>query len=199
MIPTIEIPVDKAKEAFLAYREQVKKRHSKEDWEIMQGYRALSRGMPVISLTEVFERIGRNTRGFPKLAICRADAQKVYVDVRQTWFPPHHFLRFIMDERWVSDRATRRYIQLPVAQHVQLPRGTWSAMVPLIPPPLRPKHALSNYHVLWEADWKNESPPAPRDPYLLKRLSPNLFAVIASWDLTPLERAVLAGRNVEMS
>ena len=65
------------------------------------------------------------------------------------------------------------------------------AMVPLVPPPLRPAHALRNYHVLWEADWQ-QAPPA--DPALLKHIGGDLYAVLAIWDLTELERAVLAGR-----
>jgi len=29
---------------------------------------------------------------------------------------------------------------------------------------------------------------------LLRKLTPNMFVVLASWDLTPLERAVIKGR-----
>lgn len=39
--------------------------------------------------------------------------------------------------------------------------------------------------------WK---PVPPRDPILVKRLTPNLFGVLATWDLTKLERAVIRGR-----
>jgi hypothetical protein len=46
---------------------------------------------------------------------------------------------------------------------------------------------LSNYHILWEADWED----APVDPILLKQIDGNFFAVIAQWDLTNVERMVL--------
>src|SRR5207253_8584714 len=62
------------------------------------------------------------------------------------------------------------------------------AMVPIIPPHLRPADALSNYYILSEAHW---SPEPPRDPFLLKRIDGFLFAVLAAWDLTEIERAVL--------
>jgi hypothetical protein len=47
--------------------------------------------------------------------------------------------------------------------------------------------------VLWEADWKVHPVP-PGDPALLKHIGGDLYAVVAVWDLTPLEQAVLAAR-----
>jgi hypothetical protein len=69
-------------------------------------------------------------------------------------------------------------------------RPTAEAIVPTIPPDLRPPHALRGYHILWEAAW---TPTPPSDPVLLKSLGGPLYAVLAQWDLTPLERAVLRG------
>lgn len=44
----------------------------------------------------------------------------------------------------------------------------------------------------WEVEkWK---PVPPRDPILVKRLTPNLFGVLATWNLTELERAIIRGR-----
>lgn len=40
-------------------------------------------------------------------------------------------------------------------------------------------------------------PVPPTDPLLLRHLHGDLYAVLAAWDLTPLERAVLAGRFAE--
>lgn len=42
-----------------------------------------------------------------------------------------------------------------------------------------------------EAQWR---PVPPVDPFLLKHLGGTLYVVLAQWDLTPLEQAVLAGR-----
>jgi len=67
-------------------------------------------------------------------------------------------------------------------------------MVPPVPPGLRPASAIGNYHVLWEAEWERV---APADPALLKHIGGDLYAVLAVWDLTELERAVLAGRFAE--
>jgi hypothetical protein len=91
-------------------------------------------------------------------------------------------------------------------ERVTLPAGTFptmkgneiwryqkhSTLTPIIPPALRPKHNLANYKTLWEVEaWKLEP---PRDPMLLKPLGGMLYAVLATWDLTELERAVLRGR-----
>jgi hypothetical protein len=69
-------------------------------------------------------------------------------------------------------------------------RGT---VVPLIPPRHRPrKHRLHLFHVLWEVEAWNLAPPF--DPALVRHLRGDAWSVIATWDLTSLERAVLSGR-----
>jgi len=76
----------------------------------------------------------------------------------------------------------------------QWDNSAWRAMAPIVPPALRPQHALSGYHVLFEAEWSRHSPPAPVDPALLKHIGGELYAVVCMWELTELERAVLGGR-----
>ena len=64
------------------------------------------------------------------------------------------------------------------------------AIVPIVPLHLRPKFNLSNYSILWEADWTA----VPHDPLLLRQLKGDLWIVLAAWDLTEVERAVLSQR-----
>jgi hypothetical protein len=68
-----------------------------------------------------------------------------------------------------------------------------STVVPLVPPRFRPRRPrLARCHVLWEVEeW---SPVPPVDPALLRHIRGDLWAVLATWDLSPLERAVLGGR-----
>src|SRR5205085_1660042 len=83
-------------------------------------------------------------------------------------FPPDTFSRF----NWDSSRKTSA-----------------QTLVPIVPPRLRPRFTLANYFVLWEVEqW---TPIPPRDPMLLKHLGGWLYAVLAVWDLTDLERVVL--------
>jgi hypothetical protein len=50
---------------------------------------------------------------------------------------------------------------------------------------------LRHYVTLFEVDqWE---PVPPTDPALLKHIAGDLYAVLAVWDLTELERAVIAG------
>jgi hypothetical protein len=64
--------------------------------------------------------------------------------------------------------------------------------VPIIPAELMPEGSLTNYYVLWEVkEW--EELPEPKDPYLLKRISENLFVVLGAWEITDLERAIIGG------
>jgi len=70
-------------------------------------------------------------------------------------------------------------------------RWNHEAAVPLIPVHLRPKAALSNYHILWEAEWTKRY---PVDPYLLRRFGGDAWLVVAAWDLTDVERAVMGSR-----
>jgi len=62
--------------------------------------------------------------------------------------------------------------------------------VPLIPPKHLPK-SLTNCYLLWEVEnWKVVT----KDPILLKKISNSLYSVIATWNLTKLERLIIAGR-----
>ena len=72
-------------------------------------------------------------------------------------------------------------------------------MVPIVPPKHRPRRdsLLEGYLVLWEVDeWTwTERPSPPHDPALLKHLGGDLYAVLAVWDLSDLERLVLTERR----
>ena len=66
------------------------------------------------------------------------------------------------------------------------------APLPGIPLHLRPKRGLENYHILWEAEWERRP---PGDPMLLRRIGKSdAWLVVAAWDITPVEQAVLATR-----
>ena len=58
------------------------------------------------------------------------------------------------------------------------------------------KGSLSDYLILFEVDnWQERVAPVPRmgDPYLLKRINNNTFVVMAEWDVTPVEQAIIRG------
>jgi hypothetical protein len=75
-------------------------------------------------------------------------------------------------------------------------RGT--AMVPMVPPDVIKDGRgcdLAKHFVLWEVESWAAAPPV--DPMLLKPIGGDLYAVVAQWDLTELERAILRGTRRE--
>ena len=67
----------------------------------------------------------------------------------------------------------------------------WSQLrthVPHVPPDVRPRFKLSNYHILFEVKaWEEYNV----DPFLLRRIAGHLYVVEAEWELTELEASLL--------
>lgn len=185
-----------AREKYAEYLRAVKTRHSAEYETLKKAYRELSRGRQLIDLQATIRKGGVDEVHRPRLAIARADASHCHF-----WY---HHENPIFSDREVYDSsiysAASRRIKMPV-DHFGIgteamrafrmrPTSRLRAVMPIIPPNIKPAdHLLKRYHVLWEAEWENVP---PVDPYLLRRISSNIYVVIAAWDLTPLERAVLA-------
>jgi hypothetical protein len=170
------------------------------DAEVMRAYQLLAKGKLIIKALESIAKAGTNVEGLPKLAIAGAMAKACHLERNvnggatmrssdnwramknvHTWrndtfeFAPDTF-------PWTWDRKSRTH------------RSSHKATLPIIPAYLRPKRGLANYHVLWEAEWE---PIPPRDPYLLRRIGKaDLWLVVAKWDLTEVERAVLSTRVI---
>lgn len=189
-VETIQLPRAQARAKIEAWRHRLDRNpdpKARLEYEAaLAGYRALARGTPVLDLGEVFRAVPVDAKGRPALAIARADARTVQLDTSTG--------RFIFGSdgnlypRSNAAWGTRFEIHSPQAQNRPL---YYTAIVPMIPPEVGPKRIdLRRHAILWEAAWES----VPVDPMLLRPLAGNLYAVIAAWDLTPLERAVIAGR-----
>lgn len=189
-LTTIEMPKQEARQAFLEYRRAVRERHNEEDAQIMRCYKALAGGHRVINLNDVMRRGGQDKNLCPKLAIARADERQMMMNRRADGALQFYPVALRWDRNtWEYKGRVFRFpanTLPPVSLLPSMP--DWVATVPIIPPELRPAHALTNYHILWEANWEKVP---PRDPALLKLLGGSLYAVLAVWDLTAVERAVL--------
>lgn len=183
-VETITMAKHEAAQHFREYQQAVRQSNRKEDVALMRGFKALSKGQTLIDVHAAMKFAGLNEKNQPKLAICRADAT-------HCWFRGNADGggRFRMDENR-SWKETLRSVVMPQGtfpQAVENGYETLRAVVPSIPPRLRPKIAYSNLHIFWEAEWET----VPTDPMLLRHLDGALYAVLAAWDLTDLEKAVL--------
>lgn len=181
-IQKLNMPKLQAWNAYREYKVACGKSGDQRDRGLMIGYKALAKGNTVINLDQVMKMAGTFESGFPRLAIIRADFNECWCRRRK------------------NGSASFCNQQSPWGRSCwekNLKEGTYSqrnedvfgkAIVPMIPPRFRPgKTMLKNYFILWEADWTLP----PVDPILLKHLAGDLYAVVAEWNLTPLEQAVL--------
>lgn len=216
-VTTLDMPKAEARKLAAAYVRSVRERQKteldevqtrllEEDKALRDGYRAIAAGRQVIRLGDAIAGGGVDDRGLPLLAAIRADAEWCWVSRDQLGtlgFTPWN------DTEWGSYRRTRHRIRIRGAlpscaqlghetgwHHHDEWNGSYRALVPTVPAPLRPAHHLRNYVTLFEVPkWeKHVLPRPPGDPLLLKHLNGHLYAVVAQWDLTELEKAVLAGR-----
>ena len=202
-----EIPRVEARRAFLEYKKAVlgeKDEQRRKEYDgLMRGYGAIAKGQQVIDLHKTMLAAGlQDATHYPKLAVCRAHAARCFVRME-----PNGGCVFGADRRPSARPSSAKYF-------VSMPSGTFqafvpvwrgpaastrppgwsedaSALVPIVPPHLHPARHLRNYHTLWDAVWTKEP---PTDPMLLKHLAGHLYAIVAAWDLTPLEQAVMRGR-----
>lgn len=158
---------------------------TKDDAAIAAIYKRIAQGKLVIRALASITAAGVDEKGLPKLAIMRADQREAHLTIRNdevTFFAPKtrskdtHFSVPMPGVKYAEWQDKRRYGQ--------------KAQVPLIPVHLRPRRGIQNYCVLWEADWQAY----PVDPYLLRRCGQDAWIVVAAWDLTPVERAVMSSR-----
>ena len=163
----------------------------------MAAYKALAKRRTVIDLVKTIQQTGTFGNDLPHLALARADGAG-----ERLWCQRRSDGSLIFDwkdhGRWARKNSASR-VTLPRV----LPAKSWigrdgesrvwdiegTAIIPTIPPVHRPRiSSLPAYWILFEAEWSRV---APRDPLLLKPLGEFLYAVVAHWNLSPIERAVL--------
>lgn len=195
--PTIEMERDVALEKLGEYETAMQRNPrlaTQIDRDVMRGYRVLAKGGRLVDVNAAIKHAGLNLAGQPKLAIARANAEDCH------WIPTTEWIHGVGSQsdggcrfawvprtRMTDDRV--RWIMPPLTFDGRLSKVNAKAMSPLIPLPHRPKHALENYFLLWEANWH---PAPPIDPYLLRPITGSLMEIIAEWDVSPLELAAVS-------
>lgn len=193
-LSTLEVPVEEAKAKVTEYRDLLLTERTAENEALARAYRAATLGKPMIRLTETILAGGLHDDGRPRLAACRATAIRCWVHMASD--------RIVFTD---SDKARAWRLTSAIGDHhlaIRRPQEEgsfrWvrdaSTMVPNIPPAARRhlgRNRLGGCHVLWEVEkWE---PVPPVDPALIRNVAGDLWIVLATWDLTELERAVLTG------
>jgi hypothetical protein len=197
-VNTVTMEPEAAEKAFREYRAAFMAERNRIDGQLMRGYKALAEGKTVIGLTDAMTTAGADELGRPRLAIARADESQIQMRI-----DGDGSFRFDPDF-WGRARSEDRLFSFPVGVLPPPPRtegldewrepwnDRWTATLPFIPPQYRPPLAMQNYHLLWEAEWRRARGSQRKDPMLLRRIGGDMFAVVAAWDLTEVEKLVLA-------
>lgn len=193
----ISMSQEDAKKELKEYRELLKTRRESYLKEMKDSLVQLSRGRKIININEVMQKAGIREDGLPKLAISRADGKNVYLHREDEG----RVIFSLRSSRWSLYKGET--IFLPAKTFSNFVRKesekygfkVFQALVPIVPAVFMPKGKLENYWILWEVDEWSDVPKPPVDPILLKRINETTFAILAVWDLTPLERSIIGGRR----
>lgn len=194
-VPTMTMPEEEARRKLKAYRAAKHKDAEQLYLEAAGAYEELAKGAILLQLSRAIQHGGFFESGCPKLAIARADRR----EVEFRWWKYSTTSVFDSSNEF---KLSRRNFRSSLVRNVDLGRETEKhitayALVPMVPADVRPATGqLKDWHILWEVDhWHSrpQSMRASRDPMLLRHISGDLYAVIAHWDLTPIEQAILEG------
>jgi hypothetical protein len=190
-VDTITIPKETAITKVGELKSLKRSQLTEEDEKLLSLYTSISKhNARVISLRAAFRQAGLNDLNQPSVAVAQGDWKTVF-------FRPLGWTNSTGGEFWHRNLSWRRQNAAGV---INIQSGTFQAplatnalstQVPYVPASVRPKYHLRNYHILFEVDaWTVEA--MSIDPFLLKHINGDLYAVVAEWDLTPLE-AMLVG------
>jgi hypothetical protein len=206
--------MEEAKTKLAAYQEVLSRRHTQaveeEFTAIERAYKELATGTPLIDPIAAIRDAGWRADARPVLAIARADLQYVRWSIPRDsrgWNPETHRLigpyapmtwQFLgarkTEKHWTWHKGWGKDFMVPdvLVEPPGQPQ-TGLAMVPLVPAEAYPARGLdlAKHFVLWEVESWDLAPPV--DPMLLKPIGGSLYAVIYQWNLTEIERAIIAG------
>ena len=188
-----------ARDKLNAYRERISRvtnaEHRAEYEQIAKGLRHLERGRKLIDMATVFADCPMDDKGRPKLAIFRADQAQVKVsNDHRSGVNGWHF----HSVEWRRRAASLNMRFSSGGRETNMGYRDGYALVPIVPIEHRPaRFDASKHFILWEVEeWSDRQIGAKPDidPFLLRHVGGSLYAILAEWDLTDIERAVLAGR-----
>ena len=189
-IKPIVMEKERALQEYKACKEALKKKRDPETIQLQKLYYHAMKGHKIIDIFEAFKFAGLNDKNEPRLAIAKADRKEIYFHKERTGTGT------FSHESWMGYNAEKK------KDNVKFPDKTFcekwekeeriKTSVPVIPVSKKAGKNLKNYYILWEVEkWDI----VPKDPFLLKRITNNLFVLVEKWNLTKLEQALIRGRQ----
>lgn len=143
--------------------------------------------IPKGGIRKVTYRGGENW-GVPNLAIAPARYTSIQCDYRM-----NGDLRFHDINGWKETKADVKITGMPTYDWddgVKWRSKELQTNVPKIPPGLWNKKLTDSHYILWEVDqWDLKV--ASKDPFLLYRVSKNIFSVLLEWELSDIEQIIM--------
>ncbi len=208
-VDTITMDPAEARDRLRHYRRALHRSADEEYKAVAAGYAALAEGHRLIDYATAIRETDRDEKGRPMLALARADRRQVKYN-RPHWGSRVTFSTCSGDvtRRGGMDSGTYAalYPDGLLVREIDMRErhsayATGYALVPLVPGnvlvDIGGHSALRKHLILWEVEEWADNVIGARpdiDPYLLRPVHGTIAAVVAEWDLTELERAVMAGR-----
>lgn len=198
-VETLEIPQQEIKTELENLRKGIEDgfitRKQTMTKDLLSIYGHLQHGGKIIDIPKTFAKTGLRVDDLPKLGIVPVNAKYCHLYKKSNGGA----IFSIEDKRTWETYARKNDVELPpdTFNWTDLENSRWVTLAPVIPPRIHVEIACriipENYHILYEVEVWNKSNP-PKDPILGRMLTKNLFGIIATWDLTDLERKIIQGR-----
>ncbi|MBA7492029.1 hypothetical protein ES702_02578 [subsurface metagenome] len=201
-VETIEVSKQEVKTELAALKKGIKEgylsKRSGLTRDLLSVYGHLRYGGAIIDIFKTMEKTGLKNDDCPNLAVVQANAKHCFL-----WKKKSGGAIFSVGAKgWYDTKTLKEDVELPpeTFSWQDLENRCFKTIAPLIPPRILVEVSARiipyHYYIIFEAEeWVKTRPKSPpRDPILCKRLTKNLFGVLATWDLTELERNIIRGR-----
>lgn len=197
-VAKILVPKEQAKEEWKKYCQILKKRKDKHLKIMKEAMYHAKKGRLLLDVYEAMKKAGINSNKEPRLAIARADSKEVRFEKQDEGagvFDMGGGIYGYSDDVKIPQKTFKVHWEREDGEQ----ESSWriknkqiKTKVPIVPADLMPEGDLKNYYIIWEVKtW--EQLPETKDPFLLKRISENLFVILGAWEVTELERAIIGG------
>lgn len=162
--------------------------------ELLSIYGHLKHGGKIVDINKSMHKAGLlKTMNAPRLAVIQGGAKWCYLHKKR-----NGGAIFSIERKDWHVNINKDDVVLPADTFTWVNQEHLRTLAPIIPPRINVEISARiipyHYYIIFEVESWAKAPMPPRDPILAMRLSKFLFGVVATWDLTKLERNIILGR-----